>query len=308
VLTLGLNRIPTGVEIMRERRDPEDDRQTGDDVPNNRDHSDDTETDPNQPQPSETGADMSGDHAGSETPPQSDNHQQQPNPQENPADAITGSETSTEQDRDRVTRSATYPESETEVEITEQARSDEDWVDLGGYPYSGEALAAGDLTPEKRREYTTDTRSLASLVQVHWGIRVTLGALIVGLIATWGLGRLGFDPQWGGAVVVVLVLAGLAWVALHYRKWTYQIRADAIYLERGVVTHVRTLVPYVRIQHVDTSRSPIERTLGLSTLVVYTAGSRGADVSIPGLRPDEARDLQRRVKELAIEAKGDDAL
>ena len=104
------------------------------------------------------------------------------------------------------------------------------------------------------------------------------------------------------------MLLGFVWVVLHYRIWVYQIQDDAIYLERGVLTHVRTLVPYVRIQHVDTSRGPVERTLGLSTLVVYTAGSRGADISVPGLTPEEASDLQQRVKQLAIEAEGDDAL
>jgi len=158
-------------------------------------------------------------------------------------------------------------------------------------------------------EYTTDRRSLSQLVQLHWGIRVTVGAVVLGLVVTWGLVALAdVDPLYGGAVVGLLVLPGLVWVVLYYRLWVYQVREDAIYLERGVVTHVRTLVPYVRIQHVDTSRSPIERLLGLSTLVVYTAGSRGADVSIPGLLPEQARDLQRRVKELAIEAEGDDAL
>jgi len=105
-----------------------------------------------------------------------------------------------------------------------------------------------------------------------------------------------------------VLVVGLVWVVLRYRAWVYQVRADALYLERGVTTHVRTLVPYVRIQHVDTSRSPLERALGLSTLVVYTAGSRGADVSIPGLTPEQAQDLQQRVKELAIEAEGGDAL
>lgn len=262
---------------MTEGGDPDDDRQTDDDVPDNRAHSGDTD--------------------------------QQGHPRDSTADQMTGSGTPTELTGEaHRTGSSTDSDSETKVELTEEVRCDEDWVDLGARPPSGEELATGDLPPEKRREYTTDPRSLAGLVQVHWGIRVTLGALVVGLVATWGLGRLGFDSQWGGAVVVALVLAGLAWVVLYYRRWTYQIRADAIYLERGVVTHVRTLIPYVRIQHVDTSRSPIERTLGLSTLVVYTAGSRGADVSIPGLRPDQARDLQRRVKELAIEAEGDDAL
>jgi hypothetical protein len=33
---------------------------------------------------------------------------------------------------------------------------------------------------------------------------------------------------------------------LRYRSWTYEVRDDAIYLERGVLTRVRTVVPFVR--------------------------------------------------------------
>ena len=197
---------------------------------------------------------------------------------------------------------------EREVYIDDDVHGDDAWIDLGERRPDGEALAAGDLTETELREYTTDRRSLHPLVQVNWGVRVTIGAVLVGLIISWGLSTLGVNPLYGAAIVGLFVLLGLTWVVLYYRLWVYQVRADAIYLERGVFTHVRSLVPYVRIQHVDTSRSPTERMLGLSTLVVYTAGSRGADVSIPGLLPDEARDLQRRVKELAIEAEGDDAL
>ena len=132
--------------------------------------------------------------------------------------------------------------------------------------------------------------------------------MILSVVGTFVLTTLGADPRVGSIVLIVLFLLGMVWVAMRYRRWVYQVQEDSLYLERGVFTHVRTLVPYVRIQHVDTSRGPLERTLGLSTLVVYTAGSRGADVSVPGLTPEEARDLQQRVKELAIEAEGGDAV
>lgn len=194
------------------------------------------------------------------------------------------------------------------VEISESARSDGRWIDLSEREPGGETLAAGDLPEEKLTEYITDRRSLHSLVQIQWGVRVLVGAVVAGLAVTWLLGALGITQQFGAVAVGLFVVVGLVWVVLYYRLWHYQIRADAIYLERGVVTHVRSLVPYVRIQHVDTKQGVLERMLGLSTLVVYTAGSRGADVSIPGLMPEEARDLQRRVKELAIEAEGDDAV
>jgi membrane protein YdbS with pleckstrin-like domain len=164
------------------------------------------------------------------------------------------------------------------------------------------------LDEETLKEYTTERRSLDSTVQIQWALRTTITALILGMIASAILAAFDIDPVFGSIAVGLFLFLGVVWVVLRYRMWVYQIRDDSVYLERGVVTNVRTIVPYVRIQHVDTSRGPLERALGLSTLVVYTAGSRGADVSIPGLKPEEARDLQQRLKKLAIEAEGDDAL
>jgi membrane protein YdbS with pleckstrin-like domain len=116
-------------------------------------------------------------------------------------------------------------------------------------------------------------------------------------------------PVWtplavGGAVL----LLGATLAVLRYRAWGYEVRDDGIYLERGVFTQVRTVVPFVRIQHVDSSRSPLERLVGLATTVVYTAGSRGADVTVPGLTPVRADDLRERLKRLAIRSEGEDAV
>ena len=149
---------------------------------------------------------------------------------------------------------------------------------------------------------------LAGRVRIQWalGLVVPLGVIAVG--AGIAAPRVGVDPLLVVPLVVALLVLGLVWIVFRYRLWAYQVREDSLYLERGVVRHVRTVVPYVRIQHVDTSRGPVERSLGLSTLVVYTAGSRGADVSIPGLTPEEASDLQQRVKELAIEAEEGEGL
>ncbi|AFK18669.1 hypothetical protein E6P09_07800 [Haloferax mediterranei ATCC 33500] len=108
----------------------------------------------------------------------------------------------------------------------------------------------------------------------------------------------------GGVVLVVGIIYALA----RYRAWGYEVRDDSLYLQRGVLTKVNTVVPFVRVQHVDSTRRPIERLVGLASTIVYTAGSRGADVAIPGLTPDGAEDLQDRLKRLAIRAEGDDAV
>jgi hypothetical protein len=148
-------------------------------------------------------------------------------------------------------------------------------------------------------------------VRLLWATQALLLAAVVGVVV-FAVGRVVFDgrlPAWAPlAAFGGLALVGVVLAVLRYRVWRYEIRDDAIYLERGVFTRVRTVVPHVRIQHVDSSRGPVERLVGLASTVVYTAGSRGADVTIPGLSPDGADDLRERLKRLAIRAEGDDAV
>ena len=160
-----------------------------------------------------------------------------------------------------------------------------------------------------REALQTDPRTLDAGIRWKWWLRWTIVAAVLGAIA--GVGSV-YGLEWGvlpGLGVFVLALGlGIGHAVLLYRSWEYQVREDALYLERGVITHVKTVAPFVRVQHIDTSRDPVDRLLGLSSLVVYTAGSRGADVTVPGLSGEEASDLQDRLKELAKDASGDDAV
>jgi len=157
-------------------------------------------------------------------------------------------------------------------------------------------------------ELTGPERSLESAVRLVWILRAALAAVVLGAV-TGALSVVLDAPAWIGPVVfTVLFLFGATRAHLRYESWSYRVRTDSLFLDRGVLTRVRTVVPYVRIQHVDASRGPVERAFGLATVVVYTAGSRGADVSIPGLTPDRADDLQDRLKRLAIAAEGEDAV
>lgn len=146
-------------------------------------------------------------------------------------------------------------------------------------------------------------------IQSYWGLLALFLSAVLGLLAAGGLHLL----NWGRprlAVVLVAVVAFLTLLHAHlrYRIWRFELQDDALFLHRGVLTRVRTVVPYVRVQHVDTQRNPIERLIGLSRVVVYTAGSRGADVSIPGLRPDRADALQDQLRTLAGEHDTDDGV
>ena len=148
-------------------------------------------------------------------------------------------------------------------------------------------------------------------IRLLWIARALLTAAVLGGVAA-GV-QFVVAPAWvpiwtPGAVFALVAILGVATSLLRYRVWRYEIREDSLYLERGVFTRVRTVVPFVRVQHVDTSRSPVERLVGLASTVVYTAGSRGADVSVPGLALDDADDLRERLKRLAIRSEGEDAV
>ena len=151
--------------------------------------------------------------------------------------------------------------------------------------------------------------SLHSRIRLLWIAQWAIVAVVLGVVLA-AVDRWATDvPTAATAVVVAVALVlGIAYAVRLYQVWQFEIQSDALYLERGVVTFVETAVPFVRVQHVDTQFGPIERALGLSSVVVYTAGSRNADVRIPGLTPDRARKIQDTLRELAVESEADDAV
>lgn len=136
-----------------------------------------------------------------------------------------------------------------------------------------------------------------------------ISAILSGIIS----GVFSFLTQEVSATLfLVLLTLGNFLAALHtvyrYRSWNYEVKDDHLYLEHGVLVKVKTMVPFVRIQHVDTQKSIVDRLLGVSSVVVYTAGSRGSDVSIPGVLPDEGDKLQDDLKNRAVESEDRDGV
>ncbi|MFB6172812.1 MAG: PH domain-containing protein [Haloarculaceae archaeon] len=154
-----------------------------------------------------------------------------------------------------------------------------------------------------------DLQRLDPRVQVLWVVRAVVVALVLGALVTIAERAVLGTAVWlGPSTALVVGALGVAFAVLRYRSWGYRLRTDALYLERGVLTRVQTIVPYVRVQHVDTREGPVERLAGLATVVVYTAGSRGADVSVPGLVASRATDLRERLERLTTAAESEDAV
>ncbi|WP_255170765.1 PH domain-containing protein [Natrononativus amylolyticus] len=151
--------------------------------------------------------------------------------------------------------------------------------------------------------------SLHPRIRLLWIAQAVLAAVVLGVVLAaldrWVVAVPAAAQAGVGLAVVIL---GAVYAVRLYQLWRFELQDDALYLERGVVTFVETSVPFVRVQHVDTQFGPVERALGLSSVVVYTAGSRNADVRVPGLTPKRARALQDTLRELAVESEADDAV
>jgi membrane protein YdbS with pleckstrin-like domain len=98
-------------------------------------------------------------------------------------------------------------------------------------------------------------------------------------------------------LVLVLLLATSAyrWPAHHYPYTSYLVDDLGIEIRKGVYWRVVINVPKSRVQHIDVSQGPIERRHGLGTLVIYTAGTDHARVTLAGLEHGRALRLREHL-------------
>lgn len=98
-----------------------------------------------------------------------------------------------------------------------------------------------------------------------------------------------------GGISAALVAAcfAVAWSlpARVYPRWSYVVADTALEIRHGAFVRRHSVIPYFRVQHVDTSKGPFERRLGLVELKIHTASS-ATDASIPGLAEDIAAELR----------------
>jgi membrane protein YdbS with pleckstrin-like domain len=117
--------------------------------------------------------------------------------------------------------------------------------------------------------------------------------LIIGAVA---LDRLVLARTGGGGLLLVAVplLALITAATAPPRIWArlgYALEPAMLRVVRGWLFHTDTLVPLVRVQHLDVARGPLDKLFGTATLAIHTAGTHNSIVSLPGLSPDRAAEL-----------------
>ena len=100
---------------------------------------------------------------------------------------------------------------------------------------------------------------------------------------------------WGGAGGGLDCGVGGLLADRGYKRMGFLLREHDLTFQRGWLIRTQVTVPLARIQHSEVHRTPLDRWLGLSTLRIYTAGSSGANLSIPGLQAETAHALRTAI-------------
>lgn len=114
-------------------------------------------------------------------------------------------------------------------------------------------------------------------------------------------------PSWSnvallGSILLFAFLFIYLFPKIRWNRWRYEVREAEIELQHGLFIVKRTLIPMVRVQHVDTTQGPLLRKYGLAVLTISTAATVHA---IPAIPTEEADTLRRQISELARVAEDD---
>ena len=134
--------------------------------------------------------------------------------------------------------------------------------------------------------------ALRARAAFFWG-PLFIAALVVNATALAG-------TAFSGALPAVIGLIGVSGIVVApdriYKRLGYAIDGRLLRTVRGWLFHTDTVVPFVRVQHIDVTRGPFDKMFGTATLVVHTAGTHNSIVTLPGLSPERAAQIREAIR------------
>jgi uncharacterized protein len=122
---------------------------------------------------------------------------------------------------------------------------------------------------------------------------VLLVIVIVSLLP--GVMLLPWFVLWPAFLLIAACVIG--WPRVAVQRLGYAVRGRDIVYRSGVLFRSVTAIPFNRVQHVETTSTPFDRSFGTANLQIYTAGGSGGDLSIRGLPAETAERLRAYILE-----------
>ncbi|MBD8069677.1 PH domain-containing protein [Bacillus sp. PS06] len=125
------------------------------------------------------------------------------------------------------------------------------------------------------------------------GWLIVIGAFIMNRMFDWPfwLFLLLLSASIIETIVSVFIIPNVRW-----KRWRYEVFEHEVEIQQGVFVVKRTIIPMMRVQHVDTKQGPILRAYDLASVTISTAATVH---EIPALDLDEADELRDFISRLA---------
>ena len=136
------------------------------------------------------------------------------------------------------------------------------------------------------------------VLYISWSIlyAIILVALVVCIVFIDELQ----EPLWlmlSAGVFLLLVITTFAVGTGSFKRKAYAVREKDVLYRTGWFIQKLHIVPFNRVQHCVVQSGPIGRRYGLSSLSIFTAASGDQDISIQGLKTEDAEALKSYILE-----------
>jgi membrane protein YdbS with pleckstrin-like domain len=96
-----------------------------------------------------------------------------------------------------------------------------------------------------------------------------------------------------GFLILLLLFFTLFFAKVSFNKRGFAFREHDVIFRNGIISTNTMVIPYNRVQHVAVHEGFVSRFFGLAKVEIFTAGGNSSDVSIPGIKKEQAEDIKQ---------------
>ena len=159
--------------------------------------------------------------------------------------------------------------------------------------FSNQVVLPDQLAPIEIQEFVGLENKFKFLQHLNASIVLVIALSVFFMIAVILSNNTPFKVLIGvPSIFMVLFVWRSVFIILGFPKKGYLLREQDVSYRSGLLMYKLTTIPFNRIQHVEVSQNLVEKSFGLSRVKVFTAGGSVSDLSIPGLLPDKAHQIE----------------
>lgn len=159
--------------------------------------------------------------------------------------------------------------------------------------FSNQVVLPDHLPPLEVQEFVELEKKYKRLKLIRVSILLLIALCVFFLLSIFSSDTIPIKV-WIGVPIALVSFFGWRFVLvmLSFPKKGYLLREQDVSYRSGLLFYKLTSIPFNRIQHVEVSQNMLEKSFGLSRLKIFTAGGSVSDLSIPGLLPDKAHQIE----------------